>query len=257
MKKERVKENALAAGSVEPGRAARTPQRVFIAYLLLPFLFLTVTLLGGIRLSGTDNSLIFLKPSLFSLMLGTICFILFFRGGLIDSSGWFSDDKTAKNIANLSLLFAIFTATVQTFNSLLPENGLPFWVMAFCFVWALWNQLFTGPNSSGLLGSIAGMFGFAFAAKYLLLAKLTAPASEGWLSGIIEHPTKEAFTWLFELPRYSEGTGYIQFLSLLLCLLGLYMMTRSTGHRALLTKVDLNNSTVPSERNLVGLDRTS
>ena len=72
------------------------------------------------------------------------------------------------------------------------------------------------------------MFGFAFAAKYLLLANLTAPANESWLRAIIENPAQEAVTWLLALPKYSAGTGYIQFFVIVLYFIGLFLLPQST-----------------------------
>ena len=71
------------------------------------------------------------------------------------------------------------------------------------------------------------MFGFAFAAKYLLLANLTAPANESWLRAIIENPAQEAVTWLLALPKYSAGTGYIQFF-VIGSIFGLFLLPQST-----------------------------
>ena len=71
------------------------------------------------------------------------------------------------------------------------------------------------------------LFAFAFVAKYVVLAGLTAPTGDSWLRSMIENPAKETVTWLLELPRYSAGTGYIQFFCLLFYFAGLYMLPKS------------------------------
>ena|SRR5687767_4876995 len=205
-------------------------QKPVTRYILLPILFLTVAMLGGLRLSGADGSLIFVKPALLCLILAVIMLGLFFRAGLIQLDGWFSNDfPILKNVANAGVLLSLFGATTQLFNSLLPEQGLPFWIVAFCFFWTLWNNLFADFDTKKLLRSLGGLFGLAFVAKYLVLANLTAPTSESWLRGMIENPTKEAFTWLLDLPRFSAGTGYIQFFTAALYLLGLFLFPASTA----------------------------
>ena len=73
------------------------------------------------------------------------------------------------------------------------------------------------------------LFGFAFVVKYLVLANLTAPPSESWLQRIVENPGREAFTWLLDLPRYATGTGYIQFFTVALYMIGLFLTPRSTN----------------------------
>jgi hypothetical protein len=62
----------------------------------------------------------------------------------------------------------------------------------------------------------------------MLLANLTAPAGRSWLRSLIENPAQEAFTWFLDLPRFSAGTGYIQFFAVMLFLLGLFLMPSAT-----------------------------
>jgi hypothetical protein len=211
----------------------RTPHsphtRSYLLYIFLPFIFLTVTLLGGLRLASPDNALVFLKPALFCLIFGSILLVLFVRAGLIKLDGWFSEElSTLKNAANAAVLFTLFAASTQLFNSLLPEQGVPFWVVAFCFFWTLWNNLFAEFDTRRLLRSLGALFGLAFVVKYLVLVSLTAPASESWLRAFVENPAKETFTWLLDLPRFSAGTGYIQFFAVTFYLIGLFLMPRST-----------------------------
>ena len=200
-----------------------------IQYIFLPLIFLTVALLGGLRLSAEDNAFIFLKPALVCLIFATLLLILFFRSGLLKLDGWFSESfSTLKNIANAAILFALFFASTQICNSLLPEKGLPFWVFAFCFFWTLWNNLFVEFHGKRLLQSLGSVFALAFVSKYLILSYLTAPASASWWRGLMENPAQEAFTWLLDLPRFSAGTGYIQFFTVIFYLLGLFLLPAST-----------------------------
>jgi hypothetical protein len=202
----------------------------FLNYIVLPLIFLTVTFFGGLRFALPDNAFIFLRPELICLIFASILLILFFRAGLIRLNGWFSNDFTSlKNVANAIVLLTLFMASVQVFNSLLPEKGLPFWIVAFCFLWTLWNNLFAEFNTKKLLQSLGGLFGLAFIVKYLFLANLTAPVSENWLQGILQNPTQQAFTWLLDLPKFSSATGYIQFFTLVFYLIGLFLVKPQTG----------------------------
>lgn len=200
-------------------------QKSYLQYIFLPLIFLTVALLGGLRLSATDGAFIFLKPPLVCLIFASVLLVLFFRTNLLKLEGWFSESfSTVQNIANGMVLLALFFASTQIFNSLLPEKGLPFWVFAFCFFWTLWNNLFVEFQGKRLLQSLGSVFAFAFVSKYLILAYLTAPTSESWWRGILENPTQEFFTFLFDLPRFSAGTGYIQFFAVIFYLLGLFLL---------------------------------
>ena len=202
-------------------------------YLLLPFIFLTVTLLGGLRLGTPNNDFIFWRPALFCLISAAILMVLFFRARLISVEGWFSEDFSAlKNVANGAVLVTLFAASVQIFNSLLPEQGLPFWVFAFCFFWSLWNNLFADFDVRKLLRSLGAMFSLAFVVKYLLLVNLTAPASESMLQALWENATKEIITYVLNLPRYSAGTGYIQFFTVVFYLLGLFLLPNSSKSKS-------------------------
>lgn len=197
-------------------------------YLLLPFVFLTVALLGGLRVAA-NAEFVFLKPPLVCLIFATILIVAFFRAGLIRLDGWFSESfSTVKNVANAAVLIALFAATVQIFNSLLPEKGLPFWVFAFCFFWTLLNNLFSVFEAKKLLHSLGGLFGFAFLIKYLVLANLTAPQNESWWRGLFENPAQEFLTFALDLPRFSAATGYIQFFAVIFYLVGLFLVSPVT-----------------------------
>jgi len=212
-----------------PDPETTSNQKHTLRHILLPCVFLTVAMLGGLRINGADSSLIFLKPALLCLILATIMLALFFRSGLIRLDGWFGEDfPVLKNLANAAVVLTLFAATTQLFNSLLPEQGLPYWIVAFCFFWTLWNNLFADFDTKRLLRSLGALFGLAFVVKYLVLANLVAPAGRGWFESVFENPGKEAMTWLLDLPRFSSGTGYIQFFTAVLYLFGLYLLPSTT-----------------------------
>jgi len=220
---------AMRDERIERQVAPETRQKAARIYILLPLLFLVVTLLGGLRFAADDNAFIFLRPALVCLVFGALTLLLYFRSNLIALDGWFASDLPALKIAaNAAVVLTLFAATVQVFNSLLPEQGLPFWVVGFCFFWTLWNNLFAEFDTKKLLKSLFALFGLAFVVKYLVLANLTAPPAGGWLQRMYENPGKEAFTWLLDLPRYAAATGYIQFFTLAIYMIGLFLTPRST-----------------------------
>lgn len=205
---------------VEP----KAEKNLAVRLVVLPLIFLAVTLLGGLRFGEKDSAFIFLVPPLLCLVFAASVMVLFFRSGLLRLDGWLSEAKsTLENVANAAIFVTLFTATVQIFNSLMPEQGLPFWVIGFCFVWTLWNNLFSDFDAAKLMKSLAAMFALAFVAKYLVLANLVGPSEGNWLQRMIENPGKETFTWLLDLPRYAAATGYVQFFAAVLYLGGLYL----------------------------------
>ena len=205
---------------------------LYLRYLLLPFVFLTVAMLGGLRISGLDGAFVFVKPPLICLIFAAILLVLFARSRVLELDGWFSESfPTVKNVANGFVIATLFAAAVQVFNSLIPEQGLTFWIVAFCFFWTLWNNLFAEFDTKKLFRSIGALFGLAFVAKYLVLANLTAPAGRTWFEALTENPGQEAVTQLLDLPRFAGATGYIQFFAVGLFLLGLYLFPPNTRAR--------------------------
>lgn len=197
-------------------------------YLLLPAIFLTVTMLGGFRLGAADGAFIFLKPALVCLVFAALTLVLYSRSGMIDIGGWVGESRPVlENAAGVGILLTLFTATVQLYNALLPEQGLTLWVVGFCFFWTIWNNLFAEFDPKRLLRSMIGLFGLSFVVKYLVLANMTGSPEGSWWQRMFENPGKEAFTWLLDLPKYSPGTGYIQFFTISLYLIGLFLLPRS------------------------------
>jgi len=200
-------------------------QRQWLTYVLLPAIFLTSALLGGLRIAAPEGEFVFVRPALICLIFATVLVVLFLRTGLIRVSGWFSEKiPTRQNIANAAVLLSLFVASVQIFNSLLPEQGLPFWVVSFCFLWMLGVSYFSVDSAVKLVRSTVALFAAAFLAKYFLLANLTSSSSGGWLQRLWDDPTREAITYLLDLPRYAPATGYIQFFAAGLFLIGLFLL---------------------------------
>ena len=210
-------------------RKAKTKQKdskAWLQYIILPLIFLFTALLGGLRLEMADADFIFLKPPLVCLIFAAILVVLFFRAKLIVLENWFSEDfAPLQNTANAGVLITTFAASTQIFNSLLPEQGLPFWIISFFFFWSLWTNLFAEFDAKKLIRSLGALFGLAFVVKYLIFANLTAPESQSWWQSLTSgNLTKEAFTYLLDLPRFAAGTGYIQFFALIFYLLGLFLL---------------------------------
>ncbi|HUF03781.1 MAG TPA: hypothetical protein VMM38_06355 [Aridibacter sp.] len=224
--------NERAARPALPGAGsdeAAGNQRLWLLYVLLPAIFLTVALLGGLRIASVTGEFIFHRPALISLVFATLMLVLFFRTGLISLGGWFSERlSTLQNAANAAVMTALFAASVQIFNSLIPEQGLPFWVVSFCFLWTLGVSYFSVADAPRLVRSTVALFVAAFLAKYFLLANMTSEASGNWLQRLWSDPTREAVTYLLDLPSYSSATGYIQFFATALFLLGLFLIPSST-----------------------------
>ncbi len=214
-------------------------------FVALPIVFLTVALLGGLRVGAEKFDFIFVQPPLVCLILASLLMILFLRGRLIILPEWISGDlPILTNTANLLTLLALFAASAQTFNSVLPESGLLFWLFVLFFLWTLWNNLFSEFDAKRLLRSLAVLFGTAFLLKHLILA------------AFVQRPNRETSLWQkvsatilesLDVPNvaqivgasdFAQATGYISFFAVALYTVGLIgLLPRfENAHDSALTK---------------------
>jgi hypothetical protein len=191
--------------------------------LLLPLVFLTVALLGGMRVA-TDRSFVFLPPPLVTLVMAALLSSLFLRGRLVRLEAWLgSRHGVLTNVSHALTLLTLFFASAQAFNSVLPEQGLLHWMFAFFFLWTLWNDQFSAFEPFRLLRSLGVLFGTAFVLKHMILSGLYAPGGS-WsrrLAGLIFEGL--SFGTL-DVPAVAAATGYISFFTLALYVAGLVLV---------------------------------
>ena len=199
-------------------------QRAFVHYVLLPVVLLTVALLGGLRVAAGTGAFLFVAPPLVTLVLAGLLMSLFVRGGLVRPGAWVrSDQPLLANLSHILTLAALFAASAQAFNSVLPEQGLLRWLFCFFFLWTLWNNQFSAFDPARLLRSLAVLFGTAFALKHLLLAGLR-PADGGWMSRVAGALLQGVSLGSLDGPAFAPATGYISFFTVALYVGGLMMM---------------------------------
>jgi hypothetical protein len=203
---------------------SRATNRALLRHLLLPTIFLTVALLGGVRVEAGGGAILFLPPPLVTLILAAMLLVLCARGGAVDVGGWLSSDRgAAENVSHALTLGALFFASAQAFNSVLPDAGLPRLVLAFFFLWTLWQNQFSQFDARRLLRSLAALFGTAFVVKHLLLASLTDPEG-GWLRRLAAAALEGV---ALGGPPYAAPTGYVSFFALALYVCGLFLLPPS------------------------------
>ena len=203
----------------------RSRNRALLRYVVLPMLFLTVALLGGLRVSAEDYVFVFVAPPLITLVLAVLLMLLFVRGHAIELGRWVSGEYPALvNVSHLLTLLSLFFASAQAFNSVLPERGLLHWLFSFFFLWTLWNNQFSSFDARRLLRSLAVLFGTAFVLKHMLLASLYAPEG-GWLKRLAGALLEGVSLGTLDAPAFAPATGYISFFTLALYVTGLFLMT--------------------------------
>ena len=203
----------------------RSRNQALLRFVLLPLLFLTVALLGGLRISADTRAFVFVAPPLVTLVLAVLLMMLFVRGRLLQFHRWVSSDHSPlTNISHGWMLLTLFFASAQAFNSVLPERGLLHWLFSFFFLWTLWNNQFSSFDARRLLRSLIVLFGTAFVLKHLLLASLYS-SDGGWLKRLAGVLLQGASLGTLDAPAFAPATGYISFFTLALYVAGLLLVT--------------------------------
>ena len=203
----------------------RSRNRALLHFVVLPLLFLTVTLLGGLRINADDHAFIFVAPPLVTLLLAVLLMPLFVRGRLIEIDRWVASDRSPlTNISSVWMLLTLFFASAQAFNSVLPERGLFHWLFSFFFLWTLWNNQFSLFDARRLLRSLTVLFGTAFVLKHLLLASLYS-SDGGLLKKLAGALLQGVSLGTLDAPAFAPATGYISFFTLALYVAGLVLLT--------------------------------
>jgi hypothetical protein len=219
-------ELAIATGR-EVAVDNRSRNLVLVRYWALPSIFLTVALLGGLRIGADIRAFIFFPPPLITLILAALLMLLFVRGGLIELRTWVAASHSPlQNISHIWVLLTLFFASAQAFNSVLPERGLLHWLFSFFFLWTLWNNQFSSFDARRLLRSLVVLFGTAFVLKHLLLASLYASGG-GWLQRVTGALVQGVSLGTLEAPMFAPATGYISFFTLGLYIAGLLFAANS------------------------------
>jgi hypothetical protein len=202
----------------------RSSNRALLDYVALPMLFLTVVLLGGLRVGTEDRTFIFVAPPLVTLVLAILLMLLLVRGRLIRLHQWVNSEfPPLTNVVHIWILITLFFASAQAFNSVLPERGLLHWLFSFFFLWTLWNNQFSSFDPRRLLRSLAVLFGTAFVLKHMLLASLYS-SEGGWLKRVAGTLLQGVSLGTIEASNFAPATGYISFFTLTLYVAGLILL---------------------------------
>lgn len=196
--------------------------------IVLPASFLTVTLLGGLRLAPTIR---LVPPPLVSLVLAVMLMVCLVRAGVVVPQAALSAERSnLENSSGLTVLLALFAASAQIFTLLTPEQGLLHVVFAICFFIQLTTTLAGVKGRRNMLRSLAVLLGSAFVVRFVILEGLYA--HDGSLA-------KRVFTAIVEGASLGSvqyeptgaGTGYVAFFTLALFFIGLVLLPRG-GPRA-------------------------
>jgi hypothetical protein len=200
-------------------------------YVTLPLLLLTVCLLGGLRIAQSDAGLLFVAPPLVTLLLASLLMLLLWRGGLVgDHLAPVGSGDGLADVSHALTLAALFGASAQVFNSVLPERGLFHWLLALFLLWTLWTSLFLPFDAPRLLRSLAANLGFAFVLKHLLMAALAEPEA-GFGRRLLSLVLEGVSLGPAQAPAFAPATGYVSFFTVALYVLALLLASPAPVRR--------------------------
>jgi hypothetical protein len=193
---------------------------------VLPLTFLTVALLGGLR---TGAAVRLLPPPLISLVLGMLLLACLVRAGALAPARLVNGTRSLlENLSGAVVFAALFAASAQIFNLLTPDQGLLHVIFAVFFLVQLLTTLSGVPDRTGLLRSMAVLFGSAFVLRFVVLESLYSPdggTTKRVLTALMEGVTLGALQY----EPHTAATGYAAFTALTLFLVGLILLPTSQG----------------------------
>ena len=188
---------------------------------VLPLVFLTVVLLGGLRVA---TPILMGPPTLFALVMALLLLRLLVQSGALAPVRLLSSTRsTLANLNGFVVLITLWMASAQTLALLTPDSGVPRLAVSLLFLVVLINTSATAPDREGLLRSLAVIFGATFIVKFVVLYELSAPGT-GWVKrvvqALIESVTLGAL--IQEVPH--RATGYLALFTVVLFLFGVFLL---------------------------------
>jgi hypothetical protein len=189
--------------------------------IVLPLTFLTVALLGGVRIA---ERVAFVAPPPFALVLAMLLFGALVTGGVLAPQRLMDPSRSSiENMNGLVVLLAVFAASAQAFNAATPVSGLPRVLFHVLFLVLLLNTLAASAGRLQLLRSLLVIFGSAFTLKFVVLAGLSDPAG-GQMSRVLQAVFEGVTLGMVTQGTLHPATAYLAFFALVLFLFGLMML---------------------------------
>lgn len=141
--------------------------------IVLPLLFLTVAMFGGLDVGAARP---WIEPSLFSLVLAVLLIGVLVRSGALAPERLMHNSRSVlANSNGIIVLAALFIASAQVLHMLTPRSGLPSLVVGLVLFLMLINTWVAVPDRARVLRSLAVVLGSAFLLKFVVLAALADP----------------------------------------------------------------------------------
>lgn len=194
----------------------------------LPILFLTVLLLGGLRLAEPT---MLAAPSPYTLILGVLFLRVLVQSGALAPERLLAQPRSALANANGAVVLAtLWAATAQTMMMLTPESGVPRLALNVFFLILLLNTAAASPDRRRLLRSLGVMFGSAFVLKFAVLSELSAPGA-GALARALQVLLDGVTLGALVQNALHPAAGYLALLAMILFLTGVWLLPHRDAPR--------------------------
>ncbi|MGB2715912.1 MAG: hypothetical protein WBC51_17150 [Vicinamibacterales bacterium] len=188
---------------------------------LLPGVFLTVTLLGGLRVADTVR---LVPPTLTAVVLAVILITAIVRSGVFLPSALLDSDRRAvENLNGAVVLFTLLAASAQVMSLVVPERGLLHFLFAVFLFVQLLSLSAARIDRPGMLRSLFVLIGAAFILRFIILESLYATDS-GSLKRVLTALMSGVTLGGIEYQPHAAMTGYVAFICLALYMTGLVLL---------------------------------
>jgi hypothetical protein len=189
--------------------------------VLLPSIFLTVTLLGGLRI-GPSVSL--LPPSVVSLILAALMLTALIRAAVLAPHDFVRRERSAiENLSGIIVIVTLVAASAQVFNLLTPDRGFYRLLFTTFFVVQMLTTLAGIRERRALLRSLTVLLGAAFVLRFVILEALYS-TSGGTLSRVLTLLMEGVSLGTLQYEPNAASTGYTALSALALYLCGLFLL---------------------------------
>ena len=189
--------------------------------IVLPLLFLAVTLAGGLR---PGQAALLQAPSLFSLVLAMLFFAALVQSGTLAPERLMRESRGAlANLNGLSVLLTAFAASAQVFTLVTPSSGVPGVVVATFLLITLIHTLTVAPDRVRMLRGLMVLLGAAFTIEFIVLAALSAPAG-GRVARALQLLFDNVTLGVITQPSAHPLEGYLAFATLIAFIAGLLLL---------------------------------
>ena len=196
--------------------------------VILPAAFLTVVLLGSVRIAEATS---LVPPSVLALVLGLLVVRVAVQSGTLAPQRLLGASRsTLANVNGFVAVVTLWLASAQVITVLIPESGLPRIGFGVFLLILLVNTAAAAPDRVRLLRSLAVTFGALFLLKFVVLRELSAPGTGG-LKRVLQALLEGVTLGVLLQPPSHPAAGYVALLSLVLFLISLFLLPARTAIR--------------------------